>query len=241
MKKEGIKATSSAQTKLIRKVLILLFIINSGLSYSQHGQEDLLGSWLVVAVTNKISNRLRIPTLGILRHYKSFSNYEFVFFRTGLTYYVHKNFLITGGLAYLDSKAYINDEFIGTTQQFWVYEELSLLSKLGKMSVSNRIRLETRWIDKVEATIVNNRIRYRIQDKFPLNDTYYLKAFNEYFFNIKAPHFNQNRFFYGLGYRFSKNIEGEMGYLKNHFKAASYDRIRLAIHFKTDFINTKKH
>ncbi|WP_298486966.1 DUF2490 domain-containing protein [uncultured Maribacter sp.] len=216
--------------KGITILLMLAFFVN----YAQE-QEDLLGSWFIISGSNKISNKFSIPTLSILRHYKLISNYEFAFFRTGLTYEVKKNFQTTIGVAYLDSEAYIGNEFGGHTKQIWVYEELVFKSKYKNALISNRIRLESRWIDKVGESFVNNRIRYRLQAKIPLNNTLYFKIFNEYFVNLKAPHFNQNRFFIGLGHNVTRSVKVDIGYMKNTFKKSNFDRIQLAVYFKTDF------
>ncbi|MRI02236.1 DUF2490 domain-containing protein [Kriegella sp. EG-1] len=225
--------------KNIRVFLVLLFVMCSAYNFGQNEREGLIGSWVVIAGNNKISNRLSIPTVGILRHYKMFENYEFAFFRTGLTYKVNEKFFITGGVAYLDSEPFIESETAIPNRQIWIYEEMTFLSKIKKISISNRVRLESRWITNSESTIVNDRIRYRLQGKFPLSEKYYLKTYNEIFINLKAPHFNQNRFFFGLGYRFSKNLQFDIGYLNNHFESGNYNRLRMAVYFKTNFSNNK--
>ncbi|RKR08041.1 uncharacterized protein DUF2490 [Maribacter vaceletii] len=232
------RADYNRLNKTFKKGVTILLLLVSFFNYAQD-QEDLLGSWFILSGSNKISNKFSIPTLSILRHYKLISNYEFAFFRTGLTYAVKKNFLTTVGVAYLDSEAYIGNEFGGHTKQFWVYEELVFKSKYKNTLISNRIRLESRWIDKVGENLVNNRIRYRLQAKIPLENSFYFKISNEYFVNLKAPHFNQNRFFIGLGYNLTKSVKVDVGYMKNTFKKSNYDRIQLAVYFKTDFRKNK--
>ncbi|MFS4455844.1 DUF2490 domain-containing protein [Maribacter sp. 2304DJ31-5] len=229
----------SGLASFIRNTFMILFVLSSGLNHSQQEQESLPGSWLVVSGTHKISDRLSIPTVGILRHYTLFNQYEFAFFRTGLTYRVNKKTLATAGIAYLNAESHLRDIPARTTEQFWIYEEVVFLAQMEKIALSNRIRLETRWIDTVEGTLLNNRIRYRLQGTYAINHRIYAKTFNEFFLNLKPPYFNQNRLFVGFGYRFAKNVQGEIGYLKNQFKTASYDRVRLALIFKVNFTNPK--
>ncbi|MEO9892246.1 DUF2490 domain-containing protein [Aurantibacter sp.] len=225
--------------KVVRVSLVILCLMLTSFNYGQKDRESIVGSWVVISGNNKISNRLSIPTVGILRHYKMFENYEFSFFRTGLTYKVNNNFYVSGGAAYLDSDPYVESATAMPNRQIWIYEEVTYLSKIKKVSISNRVRLESRWISNSENIYVNDRIRYRLQGKFPLTENFYLKSYNEIFINLKSPYFNQNRFFCGLGYRFSKNLLLDIGYLNNHFDSGNYDRLRMAVYFKTDFTKKK--
>lgn len=201
---------------------------------SQKEKEDCLGTWTVVSGKHVVSERLSIPTIGILRNYEVFHRCEFTFFRTGLTYQISPKFSGTLGYAYLDSKPFIDSpEALGTQQQ-WLYEELSHKMNLGELGIYNRVRVENRWKLNPMGTDLMHRTRYRFLLTHPIWDNFYLKFYNELFINLQDSLFNQNRLHLGIGYVFAQNFKLEVGYLKNHFLSINYDRLRLGIIFNTD-------
>lgn len=215
--------------------MILLTILIGICLQAQKEQEEFFGTWVVVAGNNRISEKFSIPTVGILRHYELFKHYEFAFIRTGLTYQITPNVSGTLGYAFLDSEPFVISPEAKGVRQHWMYEELSLTSPMGKLDLSHRYRLESRWLLKDEGTVLNHRMRYRLQLKYPIGQKLYINFFNETFVAFQEPLFNQNRLQLGLGYKASSSIRLELGYLKNHFNNVDYDRIRAALLFKTDF------
>ncbi len=204
-------------------------------STAQREKEDCFGTWAVIAGNHQISDRWSIPTVGVLRHYEIFSHYEFAFARTGLTYHFNPKLSGTVGYAFLDSEPFIVSPEAKGAQQHWLYEQLSLKSKLGKLDLSHRYRLESRWILKTEGTVLRHRMRYRLRLQYPLGKKLYANLFNEIFVSFQDPLFNQNRLHIGLGYRVRPNLKLELGYLKNHFTDIHCDRIRIGLVFKTDW------
>ncbi len=217
-------------------ILFLFFVLKLNNIYAQIDNRDLLGSWTVLSVNNKIANDWSIPIVGISRHYELFNNYEFLFIRSGLTYKAKNNLFLTIGSAFLDSEPYANSNKTNYSTQFWIYEEASFSKKLKNATLFNRVRLETRWINRTSNKKINNRLRYRLQYAQPIYRDLYIKIFNEIFLNIETHDFNQNRFFYGLGYALTKKFKIELGYLKNHFKNDHYNRFRIAIIITNNFI-----
>ncbi|WP_188112053.1 DUF2490 domain-containing protein [Aquimarina sp. RZ0] len=215
------------------RFFLILFLFTIPLSGQKNRNDITLGSWVIVSGTNRLSKRWSIPTVGILRHYDIFKSYELSFFRSGFTYAVNPKLDVTLGYGYLDSDSYIN--YKPGTRQHWLYQEFYIKSHANGFPVSHRYRWETRWIEKANNQEVNHRIRYRLRWIQSLNSYFYTNLFNEIFLSLQDPVFNQNRFHAGVGYVFSKNLKLEMGYLKNHFSKAHYDRLRIGILFKTNF------
>ncbi|MEP5914321.1 MAG: DUF2490 domain-containing protein [Flavobacteriaceae bacterium] len=214
--------------------LILFLVASNFFSNAQSLKENKSGSWLVLSGNNKVHDRWSIPTVGILRHHDIFQQYEFAFVRTGISYKISQASTFTTGVAYLNSKTYMESTAINRASQFWIYEEYALKTKL----FSHRWRLETRWKKNIENLQVNNRVRYRIQYSQLLYKKIYLKSFNELFFNLNGPLFDQNRLYMGLGQILTPSVKIDIGYLKNHFKSSAHDVIRMGLTFKTDL--TKK-
>ncbi|WP_343487262.1 DUF2490 domain-containing protein [Allomuricauda sp. d1] len=218
---------------------ILYFMASFSLS-AQSEIEDTFGSWLVISGNNKIAEKWSIPTESVIRYYDGFYKTEFLFFRSGITYVPNSKYNFSLGAAYLDTQPFDHTEFETLTTQFWLYEEFCLNSKINKLKISQRLRLENRWISTYDDHIFTNRLRYRLQFKHPVTDNLYLKMFNEPFFDFDNAHINQNRFFMGVGRELLSGLHIEIGYMKNHIGKNNYDRVRMAILFKTDLTKRPK-
>ena len=112
-----------------------------------------------------------------------------------------------------------------------IYEDVTLSDQLGRFGLSQRIRLEQRWLGSrsgngegpVQTWEYQNRIRYQLALKLPLqgptidDKELYLNGFDELFIgfgqNVDRNVFNQNRLSGGLGYQFTKNAQVELNYL----------------------------
>lgn len=203
---------------------------------AQKNREDAVaGSWVVIAGNNKISKKWSVPVVGVIRDYEFFNHYELGFFRTGITYDFKQIVNITFGYGYLDSDAFIENE--EGTKQHWLYQEFYLKPIKSSVPLSHRYRWEARWIKKAENTNLQHRIRYRVRWNHSLNKNLYTTIFNELFISLQQPTFNQNRLHVGIGYRLTKSLKVEFGYLKNHFTKAHYDRVRIGLVFKTNLMS----
>ncbi|MEN1785138.1 MAG: DUF2490 domain-containing protein [Bacteroidota bacterium] len=188
------------------------------------------GTWMVFALDNPLSEKWRIPIVGILCNENLATQTEFGFIRTGLSYQTNPSLKLTLGAAYVDSQPFYHHEFDRLTTQVWLYEQATLCS--GK-KWRHRMRLEHRWISKPDSKIFNMRFRYRLAFKQQLTKNLYLKCTDEPFFNLSTGRLDQNRLFLGLGKRMCKDLSFEVGYFKTHVQGRSFDRIRVAIHLKT--------
>lgn len=220
-------------------ILALLFGLNK--LFSQQNRDEILGTWLVVAGSHNISERISVPTVGVLRYYEFFHHYELSFFRTGITYHFGPRVSGTLGYGFLNSEPFIQSrEARGAFYQNWLYEEFTLKDRFGKLNISHRYRLESRWIHTPEGTNLRHRIRYRIKATYPLGKRYYLSGSNEIFIALQAPLFNQNRLHLALGRIFSPSLKLELGVMKNHFSEANYEYFFVELGFKTHFGKKKK-
>jgi len=209
-----------------------IFFLFIGLLRGQENDKKDLGSWMVFAIDNKISERWSLPIVGILSYESMEDGAEFGFVRSGVTYKTGPDLKFTLGTAYVDSQPFDHDEFESLTTQFWLYEEVTHAT--GPY-FTHRMRLENRWINKPVENIFNLRFRYRLAFEQKLSKTLFLKCTNEPFFNFDQLQIDQNRFFLGLGGKLSKDLSLEVGYFKTHVRKDNYDRIRIALHLKTTF------
>lgn len=195
-------------------------------------------SWYILHADSKISERWRIPTIGIIRYHDIFDDREFSFISSGLSYSNHQNCSFTTGFAYLNSAS--GEESISETNstQYWLFESFALKHQLGTDRIEQRLRLESRWISNADKTDFTTRVRYRFQYLRPIHKATYLKIFDEIFINTDVVGFNQNRLYLGMGQHISNSISLDLGYLKNHFATEHRDVIRMCLTVRTDF--TKK-
>lgn len=123
-----------------------------------------------------------------------------------------------------------------------LYEDIQFKSSYGKLELSQRFRLEQRWLAtlseqdprQVAAWKFQHRIRYQIAGKFPLKGTtiddgeLYLTFFDELFVsfgrNVGQNIFNQNRLSGGVGYQIRDNFQLELTYLNQVLQHARVDQ-----------------
>ena len=215
--------------------LLLVTIVHSenNLLLAQESSKVDVGSWMVLSLDNELSERWSIPVVGILCYENVVERTEFGFLRSGISYKVNENTEVTFGAAYVDSQPLYHHEFESLTTQFWLYEEFAFKSNT---SFSHRLRLENRWITKPDETSFNLRFRYRFAYQKQLGQSFFLKCTTEPFFNFDKLHVDENRFFFGIGKKISKELTMEIGYFKTHVRKDNYDRIRIALHLKTAFL-----
>ncbi|MDT0605750.1 DUF2490 domain-containing protein [Croceitalea rosinachiae] len=221
-------------------VFIIICIALTQNLFCQNELKDATGTWLVISGNNSIAKKWRIPTVGVIRAYNLAETTEFGFFRTGLTYAPNAKYNFTLGAAYLDTQPFDHDEFETLTTQVWTYQEFCNSTKLYNSKVSQRFRLEQRWISKPTEDIFNLRLRYRLQFTKDLSEHLYIKVFDEPFLDFEQANINQNRFYLGLGRRITKNLNVEIGYMKNHVGPNNFDRIRMVFLFKTTLYKKAK-
>ncbi|RZK55948.1 MAG: DUF2490 domain-containing protein [Pedobacter sp.] len=152
--------------------------------------------------------------------------------RPGVTYYINKNSNAT--LGYLFTQTYLpNDILVGaaplkntlTEHRIWQQYIYSHQPWKGA-TLSHRFRLEQRFIERQTDDLFSQRLRYFFRLVQPLQKqeaTFTRGGFvalqDELFFNIQNKDdlngsvFDQNRAYLAAGYRFSKKLDVELGYL----------------------------
>ena len=222
---------------------ILLFAL-SLFAYNSFGQEtgeQELGAWYTVAATNKISEKVSITTMAQLRLYETTDNLHFALGILGLNYNFSPK--ITGTLGYL--RGNIDNTFEDLVEENninenRIFEDLTLKNGIGKVKLNHRYRLEQRFLNFAnKPDDFQQRMRYRLQAIIPLSETVFLNVYDEIIMNLQGKAFDQNWMHAALGYKFNKNLNVQMGYLKQSFETKAYDRLVLSVFIKTDFSKKK--
>ena len=156
-------------------------------------------------------------------------------FRLGGFYNINKNTKATIGYGLINT---LNPQFNDYFNEDRIWEQLQFNHnwKKNKNTITNRFRLEQRFVDKLGlisgesrkiATNYQNRLRYLNRNLFHImnfksgNEELYLLLQDEVFVNIGNNNvnnnfFDQNRFLLGFGINYKKSIQFEVAYM-NHF------------------------
>lgn len=216
---------------------LTLFLLCNLTLLSQETGEDDLGAWTMLFTTNRVSDKLSIHGEVQYRTYEVGSNFNQLLLRTGLNYHISDKAMATFGYGFISTDGTF-EEPAGeeNTSEHRIYQQFVLRNSVGKFKFSHRYRLEQRFIDNpTTGNDTQHRARYFLRVTYPLNDTWFLTAYDEVFINLQEPIFGQNRLYGAVGYNFSKNLSAQFGYLKNHFTGRNFDRLQVGIWLKTDF------
>lgn len=217
-------------------LLLIIFIISTTIIYAQDNGEKRLGSWAMLFTNNKLSETLSLHAEAQYRNYEFGANFNQLLLRTALNYDFSEKATASFGYGYITTDGTF-EEPTGeeNTTEHRLYEQFILRNSLGKFKFSHRYRLEQRFINRPQGeNSTEHRARYFLRVTYPLNDTWFLTAYDEIFINLQNDFFGQNRLYGALGYNFSPNLSTQVGYLKNDFAIDTFDRFQVAVFIKTD-------
>lgn len=219
-----------------RIIVLLCLLCSIQMINAQDTGEDDFGAWVMYFGTNRVSDDLSIHTEAQYRLYEVGSNFNQLLLRTGLNYHISEKAMVTLGYGNITTDPTFEDPMgEKNIKENRIYQQFVLRNSLGKFKFSHRYRLEQRFIDNpVSGSDTQHRARYFLRVTYPLNDTWFLTAYDEIFVNLQEPLFGQNRLYGAVGYNVNKQVALQFGYLKNHFTGSNYDRLQLAVFWNTD-------
>jgi hypothetical protein len=150
--------------------------------------------------------------------------------RPAVNYQVSKNVSLSFGYGFVESHPYGDNPSLGNTPEHRVYEQLSIVRRIGKLDFTNRFRLEQRNIGVLAAQPgggydvdhyrYENRIRYQLRTTIPFStgSRNYLALANEIKFNfgknVDGNVFDQNRAYAAYGRNLGHQTNLELGFLE---------------------------
>ena len=203
--------------------LSLVLISNSVLA-QQPGEDD-MGIWYMYFGTNKVAERWSIHTEAQFRYYETSSNFNQLLLRTGANYHINANAIATLGYGFIETDGTFTESFNEVNSlEHRIFQQFILKNKVWEFLFEHRYRLEQRFIDFGRFTETQHRARYRIQLTLPLTDIFFLNFYDELFINLQDNLFGQNRLYGALGVHITENSSVQLGYLRNQFANAVFDR-----------------
>ncbi|MRH99992.1 DUF2490 domain-containing protein [Kriegella sp. EG-1] len=224
----------------MKHFFLIIAIIFSVDIVAQENGENKLGSWHMYFGTTKITDKLSIHTEAQLRYFEQGKNFNQLLLRTGLNYHISPTAIATGGYGYITTDGTFEefpDEI--NSKEHRIFEQLILKNKISKVAFEHRYRLEQRFLDFGDSNDTQHRARYRLQVTVPLSKIVFLNFYDEIFLNLQDEVFSQNRLYGALGFNVFNNISLQVGYLKNHFKSAHFDRLQIGVFINTDIRSNK--
>lgn len=229
---------AATTTKLMIKNIIfsLLLVAITQQNFSQNSRihhKNTIG-WYNYFGTFKLSEKWGIHSEYQFRREELITNWQQGLLRVGLNYYINPRVLIRVGYAWAETYPYGDVPLNGMGKDFTehrAYEMLQLSHKEGIVDISHRFMLEQRFIGRYSTANLttenefpySNRARYMIRVQMPLkgkeiiDNTPYIAIYDEILIgfgkNVNANIFDQNRIGLALGYRFTKGLRVEAGYL----------------------------
>ncbi len=178
-----------------------------------------LGTWNIFNVRYNLSERLSLfaePQLRSLRFYDHFHYYEF---KGGFQYTLDKNFSVGGGIGnyhtYQEGGDFVTPKL---NDELRTWAQVQMRQYLRRLKFEHRYRAEQRWTSNG----FRHRFRYRLLMAIPIDresvdaGAYYLAFANEIFCTDKAPFFERNRFFVGVGKRFNEMLAVQGGWIHQY-------------------------
>jgi len=223
-----IKQNFRNQNKELKILLVLCFLC---FPISGRSQESDLGNWLLYFGNMKIKSDWNWHNEVQYRSYNAISDLEQLLLRTGIGYNLtENNNNILLGYGYILSQNYIDDsDDKVNVNEHRIYQQFITRQKIGIAGVQHRYRFEQRFIE----ADFRLRFRYFLSLNIPLNNkeiidkTVYLSAYNEIFLNTEGDIFDRDRLYGGLGYRLSKTVRLEIGYMNQFLPNTSRDQINI--------------
>jgi len=192
---------------------------------TQKDVNEQVQTWVSLNTVTKFSDHWGVVADAHIRENGFFESNNFYFLRGGVSYFPNSSVSVTGGYAHM---------WLAPTKEGWstyadenrIYEQVQLTTKIGKVSVLQRLRNEQRWQEKIvndEPSGKNrftNRVRYLASFTIPvfndkrlpslvLSDEILIHFGQEVVYNT----FDQNRFFVGIKQNVSPKLSFDLGYM----------------------------
>jgi len=219
---------------LVVLILTALLCFSALLGNAQRENVSQFNAWLVYMGTHKLSKRTDLYTDFQYRRNEFLINPLQLQIRAALDYKLPMGVKISPAYVFTFTSPY--GKQTPTSYEFSEhrpFEQLAYKSKLGRLDVFHRYRLEQRFIELkslngngdfvIDKWEFRHRIRYRLLVNLPLNNkelidkTFFMQFWDELFIgfgkNVKKNMFDQNRLFGGFGYRFNAKTSIVTGYL----------------------------
>lgn len=221
----------------MRKIVFLLALLCliTGKLFAQSSQTSVWGAWFH---THRLSDKWGYAFDGQFRSADDVKYLRNILLRPSVAYYFNNNNILNVGYAYIgtNGRTVFDEETYRPESR--IFEQFTISHKAGNIALTHRFRLEQRFLGntsiadaEINDSYFSQRFRYFIRGVIPFRKDsaftkgMYLALQNEVFVNLQNKSkvndsfFHQNRAYIAIGYRLSKKVDIEAGYLNQVTKA----------------------
>ncbi|WP_348824486.1 DUF2490 domain-containing protein [Flavobacterium aestuarii] len=211
--------------KNLSKVLVLLFPI---LIFGQAAKKEVnqqIQTWVSLNTVTKFADHWGVVADVHVREDGFFESNNFYFLRGGISYIPNASVSVTGGYAHM-WLAPAKEGWSSYSDENRIYEQAQLTTKIGNVSVLQRLRNEQRWHEIMindrpsGETRFTDRVRYLASFTIPvfsdkkmpslvLSDELLIQFGKDIVYNT----FDQNRLFIGIKQNISPKFSYDLGYM----------------------------
>lgn len=228
-------------------IVLSLFILSLQSLIAQKNIANQQHAWVIYTGNHRLSEKWGIHTEYQFRRADVFNDWQQSLLRLGVDYYANSSLQLTAGYGLINSFKYGDQPIAHETIEHRIWQQAILKSKVGRVEIQHRYRLEQRFIENWEENSDNSfyldgflfrqRLRYRLMLTMPLSrklledNTLFLSIYDEPFLGFGAGIgkniLDQNRLYIALGWRFTKDFNVQLGYLNQYIvKANGIDQER---------------
>lgn len=234
----------------MKKLIFLFFACFSVKMYAQQVTDGDFNVWFLLNNRLSLNDRWSISNELHERNNDGFGEASQFLERPSLDYHLNGQVEFSLGYTFLRSTPVYPSTVHFYRNENNIWWQALLKSNVGKVLVQHRFRQENRWVDHVERSgetyditglDYNNRFRYRITVTAPIvhfanEDELFVNVFDEFWFtqdkHLRPMDFTRNWLFAGLGYRFNKDFNVQVGYMNQ------YDRLSQGAYVSTPIIQS---
>jgi hypothetical protein len=214
------------------RVFICSVVFLIGYIKTAGAQNNELSGWAAWFHTQRFSTHWGASFDGQFRSADQADYLKNILLRPNINYYFG-NKSATLGYAYVSANGRTATGAKTLRHENRIFEQFIITQKAGvNTAISHRFRLEQRFLGATatQPEVFSQRVRYFVRGVIPFNNepTFTKGAFlalqNEVFANVQNKDkinnhvFDQNRAYVALGYRFSKRIDVDAGYLNQYIQ-----------------------
>lgn len=207
--------------RIITSIFVSLLLLNSHPLFAATDND--IQTWNLVVATGRLLPDTKFKFWLEPQQRVSIDGSDFTqtILRPGIGYELTPATSLWVGYAWI----YTEQPFSGlVVKENRIWQQLLWKKSFNQIDFTNRLRLEERFFQPNTNTAW--RLREFVKLAIPINQSpkLYLASTNELFFHLNnfnnRPNrgFDQNRFFIGLGYKFTKTLVGELGYLNQYIR-----------------------
>jgi len=199
--------------RIQKYISAILLLHASNICFSQYPD---LGSWNILNIKYNINEKWSVFGETQLRSLRFYNHFHYQEYKGGINFKAHSNLIFTLGAGDYDTyKEGGNFVKPKNNDEFRIWPQITLTQAIKIIKIEQRYRAEMRFT----SFGYRNRFRYRLGVSYPFGKNekgykpYQINVTNEIFFTDKEPYFERNRALVSVGYKISKQVSVQLGYL----------------------------